>query len=370
MKKQFLLLAGNYPPEAGGPSKFVDSFSQWLTLNGFSVAVVSTTPNSSYSFDNQGVHIQLVSRKLPLVIRYLRTAYWVIRLSNRDSIILANGSLLEALIVRIVGSRRYFVKLPGDVVWEQARAKEFTELNMLDFQKIRLPFSLFFLRILSTCALKLSSKVLVPSSVMYSVCLNWGINQSSLVKVYNSVNLSRFRPQGLPKKFDLISVSRLISIKGIEEVIKTAKELDFSLLIVGEGPSLHQLKTLADKLEGRVTFFGSATQVQLPELYEASGVFILNSEFEAGTPYSLLEARASGLICIGRENTGCEDVITNGVDGFLCGPKSGLDLKAALQQVKALSNRKMQEFGLTAISDTSVRFSQESIFRTILKEIS
>jgi glycosyltransferase involved in cell wall biosynthesis len=241
---------------------------------------------------------------------------------------------------------------------------------MLDFQKIRLPFSLFFLRILSTCALKLSSKVLVPSSVMYSVCLNWGINQSSLVKVYNSVNLSRFRPQGLPKKFDLISVSRLISIKGIEEVIKTAKELDFSLLIVGEGPSLHQLKTLADKLEGRVTFFGSATQVQLPELYEASGVFILNSEFEAGTPYSLLEARASGLICIGRENTGCEDVITNGVDGFLCGPKSGLDLKAALQQVKALSNRKMQEFGLTAISDTSVRFSQESIFRTILKEIS
>ena len=370
MRKQFVLLAGNYPPEAGGPSKFVESFSNWLTSNGFSVAVVSTTPNSSYSFDNQDVHIQLVSRKLPLAIRYLRTAYLVIRLSNRNSIILANGSLFEALLVRNFGRRRYFVKLPGDIVWEQARAKNFTKLNMLDFQKVKLPSNLFVLRMLATSALKLSSKVLVPSSVMYSVCLRWGIKQSNLIKVNNSVDLTSFHPRELPKKFDLISVSRLISIKGIEEVIKTARELDLSLLIVGEGPSMNQLKALAENLKGEVTFFGSANQVELPELYGSSGVFILNSEFEAGTPYSLLEARASGLICIGRENTGCEDVITNGVDGFLCGPKSGLDLKAALQRVKALSNSEVQEFRNKAISDTSMRFSQESVFRTILKEIS
>jgi glycosyltransferase involved in cell wall biosynthesis len=191
-----------------------------------------------------------------------------------------------------------------------------------------------------------------------------------LIKVNNSVDLTSFHPRELPKKFDLISVSRLISIKGIEEVIKTARELDLSLLIVGEGPSMNQLKALAENLKGEVTFFGSANQVELPELYGSSGVFILNSEFEAGTPYSLLEARASGLICIGRENTGCEDVITNGVDGFLCGPKSGLDLKAALQRVKALSNSQVQEFRNKAISDTSMRFSQESVFRTILKEIS
>ena len=106
------MLTGNYPPEAGGPSKFVDSFSKWLILNGFSVAVVLISHNSIYAFDNQGVHIHLVSRKLPLIIRYLRSAYLVIRLTNRESIILANGSLIEALIVWILGVGDTLSNLP------------------------------------------------------------------------------------------------------------------------------------------------------------------------------------------------------------------------------------------------------------------
>lgn len=369
MPKHIVLLSGNYPPETGGPAKFVESFSVWLRSNGFSVSIISTTPLGSTSFNDKGVDVSLVSRRLPLMLRYLKTAIKVIRKSNRDSIILANGCLMEVLLIGIIGRRNYFIKLPGDVVWEQARASGRTDLSMDDFQKSKLRLRFYLLRKLSTLALNRSSKILVPSTIMKSVCIGWGLDPEKIRKVYNSVDPSNFLPSDLNAKFDLITVSRLISIKRIDEIIVVAKKLDCSLLIVGEGPMMDPLMLLSDKLGGKVTFYGNASQAIITDLYDQGKIFILNSEFEAGTPYALLEARSKGLICIGRENTGCEDIIHHEIDGFLCGKKSGLDLERALIRALELSEFEKREFRQRAASDTSVRFAKENIFRIILKEI-
>ena len=130
------------------------------------------------------------------------------------------------------------------------------------------------------------------------------------------------------------------------------------------------LRLLSDKLGGQVTFYGNADQATIAKLYDQGNIFILNSEFEAGTPYALLEARSKGLICIGKERTGCEDVIRHEIDGFLCGKKSGLDLERALIRALELSEFEKREFRQRATSDTSIRFSKENIFKIILKEIS
>ena len=370
MPKHFVLLSGNYPPETGGPAKFVESFSYWLKSNGFSVSIISTTPQSGTTFNSQGVQVSLVSRRLPLVLRYLKTAITVIRDSNKDSIILANGCLMEMLLIGILGRRNYFIKLPGDIVWEQARARETTNLNMEDFQKSKLRLRYYLLRKLSTLALKRSSKILVPSTVMESVCIDWGLDPAKILKVFNSVDMSNFQPSDPKDKFDLITVSRLISIKKIDELITVAKKLGCSLLIVGDGPMMGQLRSLSEKLGGDVAFYGNASQAVIADLYDQAKIFVLNSEFEAGTPYALLEARSKGLICIGKENTGCEDVIHHGIDGFLCGPKNGFDLESALIHTLRLSEFEKREFRKRAAKDTSTRFSKKKIFQNILKEIS
>ena len=159
-------------------------------------------------------------------------------------------------------------------------------------------------------------------------------------------------------------LSRLI------EVITVAKKLGCSLLIVGDGPMMGQLRLLSEKLGGDVAFYGNASQAVIADLYDQAKIFVLNSEFEAGTPYALLEARSKGLICIGKENTGCEDVIHHGIDGFLCGPRNGFDLESALIRTLNLSEYEKREFRKKAAEDTSTRFSKENIFQTILKEIS
>ncbi len=243
------------------------------------------------------------------------------------------------------------------------------KLGLFNFQKSALTFRDLLFRIMSTAALTKSSKVLVPSSIMHSVKLGWGVKDSKLATIYNSVNFSDFKPQQNRKEYDLITVSRLISIKKIEELIVLVGKLNLSLLIVGDGPIKAELELLANRCHAKVDFFGSATQTQLPDLYRIAAIFVLNSDFEARTPYSLLEARASGLVCIGKENTGCENVITNKTDGYLISKKSGLTLESAVNSAMALSAKEVHEFSLKAIADTRVRFSHESIFGNILKEI-
>ena len=369
MKKQFILLSGNFPPETGGPAKFTDSFSSWLSVRGFSVLVISTTPGEDISFYRGDINIRLISRNRPLLIRYLLSASAAIRASRRNSVILANGCQVESLLIRLLGGRKYFIKYPGDVVWEQARARKSTTLNIYDYQTSRLRFPYSFLRFVSTLSLRKSTKILVPSSSIRLVCEGWGIGQDKLVTVPNSVGNSFFQQANMAKKFDVITVSRLISIKNIEEIILVAKSLGIRLLVVGDGPMMSELRLLSAKLEASVTFYGNASQDELMGLYDSAKVFVLNSEFEAGTPYSLLEARAKGILCIGRENTGSEDVITNDVDGLLCGDKSGLNLQAAIEYALGLSENERLKFSQRAIADTASRFSEESVFNRILAEI-
>ena len=269
----------------------------------------------------------------------------------------------------MLGGRKYFIKYPGDVVWEQARARKSTTLNIYDYQTSRLRFPYSFLRFVSTLSLRKSTKILVPSSSIRLVCEGWGIGQDKLVTVPNSVGNSFFQQANMAKKFDVITVSRLISIKNIEEIILVAKSLGIRLLVVGDGPMMSELRLLSAKLEASVTFYGNASQDELMGLYDSAKVFVLNSEFEAGTPYSLLEARAKGILCIGRENTGSEDVITNDVDGLLCGDKSGLNLQAAIEYALGLSENERLKFSQRAIADTASRFSEESVFNRILAEI-
>jgi len=277
---------------------------------------------------------------------------------------------MEMLLIGIIGRRKYFIKLPGDVVWEQARASDTTELSMEDFQKSKLRLRYYLLRKLSTLALNRSSKIFVPSTVMESVCIGWGLDSAKILRIYNSVDSSIFEPSESKAKFDLITVSRLISIKKIDKIISVARKLDCSLLIVGDGPMMSPLKLLSEKLGAKVTFYGSVDQAMIANLYEQGKIFVLNSEFEAGTPYALLEARSKGLICIGNEDTGCEDVIHHEIDGFLCGQKNGLDLERAVIRALSLSEFEKSEFRQKAANDTLIRFSKDNIFKALLKEIS
>jgi glycosyltransferase involved in cell wall biosynthesis len=222
------------------------------------------------------------------------------------------------------------------------------------------------MRYLFSLSLKRSEMVIVPSNVMYQICLGWKIDPLKIKVIFNSVDGQKFYPtKNQIKKFDVVTVSRLIDIKQIEGVIKAASKLNLKLLIVGSGPEEQALRNLNQNLGNPATFFGNAAQEQLPDLYRLARFFVLNSEFEAGTPYALLEARASGLVCIANERTGAADVITHNQDGFLCGPINKSDLLLNLRRATELGD-KYSTFSEMARKSTLENFSETSIYSAII----
>ncbi len=368
MSRELIILTGNYPPESGGPAKFASTFSHWASARGYKVKVVSTHPDKDLILEDAGVKVFLVSRLRSRLFRYILTCKILLAESNSNTLIISNGPLIEVLAASFFANRKYIIKIPGDIVWEQARASGHTKLGMSEFQVGINPIRYRLMRVLSNVALKRAKKVIVPSSIMYTYCLDWGIPKGKLVKVFNSVDTKLFRPNESTIEFDILTVSRLIRIKRIDQIIRASASLNKSLLIVGDGPLESELKNLAKDLKAPVTFIGAVEQSQLPALYNKSRLFVLNSEFEAGTPYSLLEARASGLICIANEETGSDDVITHGVDGILCGEKSGFTLTEALKLALARTSPR-DSWGEMAVVDALNRFSYEASFERVLSTL-
>ena len=100
----------------------------------------------------------------------------------------------------------------------------------------------------------------------------------------------------------LITVTRLVSQKGIDVLLKAAaivfaKLPEWRLAIIGEGPLREELQALADELgiASRVDWLGYLDD-PIPYL-KAAKFFVLTSRFE-GSPNALLEAMACGLASV------------------------------------------------------------------------
>ncbi len=124
------------------------------------------------------------------------------------------------------------------------------------------------------------------------------------------------------KKFDkntlrIITVASLIEMKNIQVVIKSVARLvkegyQIKYSIVGAGSYKEALKELVvkEKIEDFVTFYGFLSHTQIRKLYKSHDIFIMLSYPETfGRVY--FEAAASGLLIIGRKDTGMDGYFDN-----------------------------------------------------------
>ena len=361
------LTSGIYPPESGGPAKFTATFSKWVRYNtDIPVSVVTLTDGASSSKIVDGIRIVKISRSQNLVLRYIKTAIAIRKNSSPKIQILANGLFLETALASLLGGRKYFTKIPGDIVWERARNSGRTSLDIENFQTSKLSFKYKVFRKVFSYSLKRSKKVIAPSTQLHNMALNWGIKSEKVHLIFNSISTSRFKFEpNANKKYDVLSVCRLVPWKGLDEVVRVCSQLNLSLAIAGSGPEMDNLKTLAGSLNTNVQFLGEISQEQLPQLYESSKFFVLNSNFEA-TSYSLLEARSCGVFSIANANTGSAEVISHMKDGILCGEETGMTIFDALKY--ASENPNFCNSAVTLARDVTVNeFDMNINFNKILK---
>jgi glycosyltransferase involved in cell wall biosynthesis len=134
------------------------------------------------------------------------------------------------------------------------------------------------------------------------------------------------------------------------------------MLVVGDGPERRNLESLGRSLACKVDFLGDIPAEMLPTIYQKAPIFILNSEYE-GLPHALVEARMSGCISIARRGTGSEEVIHDGVDGFLVSSQS--EMKTVLARLTNL-DANFSSFKSLAREDSIKRFNQTKNFPSIL----
>jgi glycosyltransferase involved in cell wall biosynthesis len=163
-----------------------------------------------------------------------------------------------------------------------------------------------------------ADKITVPSLFAKRTFLEEGIPESKLIHVPYGTSLTEFYPA--PKEDDIFRVIHCGGInlrKGVQYLLQAFYELNLpkaELWLVGSiAPEIEPF--LVKYQSDRIILKGTYPQKQLRLLYSQCSVFCLAS-IEDGFGMVIPQAMACGLPVIHTTNTGGEDIVRDGIDGF------------------------------------------------------
>lgn len=258
-------------------------------------------------------------------------------------------------------SRRYFGFIPGLALWWHLR-------------RWRLNCRAYFCKHVFT----------VSEGIRQRLISYWGYPKYKVKVTYHGVDAARYSPsmemrENLRKDFHLdsrdiviIATARFTKQKRLERLIEAFQAVatqypNLHLFLAGKGQLEAELKELALKgaSRDRIRFLGEMKNV--PDLLKMCDFYVLSSDNE-GLSLALMEAMASGLICISTHCPGSAEAIVDEVNGFLVdlsmeGVKSGLQKALHL----SLEKRKLmvQQARETVLEKFELNKNIEKLFKII-----
>jgi len=171
-----------------------------------------------------------------------------------------------------------------------------------------------FINFLGKISLRFARKVISISEYLKRELVKFGVPEEKIIVIPNGVG-EEFKPTWKDKNY-MLFVGRLEKHKRVDELIKLAKEINFKLKIVGDGPERKKLENLANKIRAPVTFVGKVSRKKLIKLYQECSFFVSASRWE-GFGLIFLEANACGKPVIGYNLAAIKERIKDGFNGFL-----------------------------------------------------
>jgi glycosyltransferase involved in cell wall biosynthesis len=201
-----------------------------------------------------------------------------------------------------------------------------------------------FLRKMATrCVVRNSAGLITVSGRLKDIMAAHGLKHRNSFLIPNVVDFSLFMP-GPPRpstgKKKIVHVScfedRSKNISGFLAAVKQLSLIrqDFECFLVGEGPDLNGMKSLAVELgimDAFVTFTGLRTGQELAAIVSSSDFMVLSSRYETfGTV--VVEALACGLPVVATNVGIVPEIITPG-DGLTVRPGDDVALKDAIREM-------------------------------------
>ncbi len=168
---------------------------------------------------------------------------------------------------------------------------------------------------------------------------------------------------------------KLIDCKGVDELLRAAAQLPpalaWSVTVVGDGPLLPELRTLAAELGlgDRVAFHGFANTTEMPKLLAGFDVVVVSSRQDRRVLVAI-EAMAAGAAVIVSDHTsvwGPGDLIEDGVTGLVY--RSGKPAMLARQLAHLLDDPALLERLKRDGIERSARFGPSAFARTMREAV-
>ncbi len=210
---------------------------------------------------------------------------------------------------------------------------------------------------------------LVPSHFVELSLLSNGISREKIKLVPYGVDIKMFSYKERKRKDDILRIIYVGNIsyrKGSHRLLQVVSEIDgVELFLAGAYDKNSSLYTNYSGIKN-IHFMGFITRDKLNDLYNQCDIFILPSLCE-GMAMVGLEAMATGLPLLCTYYSGVNDVIENGINGFVYNANKNDELKHHIIWFKNNMD-KISEMSKCA-RETSLRYSWDIYQKNVSKAI-
>lgn len=328
-----IAMIGQYPPHIGGIGTHIHNLSKELVKNDDEVYVL-TYPhkNIKEGVDNEEIHL---FKTLGPNIGGLRSLFFLItgtikliKIIRKYNIDIIHGHyLFPAGLVAVLAG-----KFTNKKVYVTSHGSDISHL----YQKYK------FMRPILRYVMENVDIILVVSESLEKEILKLNIPEiSEKIRIHwNNVDMNKFKPNNdydfknklkIPMNQKIILyIGNLIDKKNVDILIKAKKQLKIptTLIIVGNGPCLNDLKNMAtdDIKKGDIIFTGARNDIE--KIIPSADLLVLPSSSES-FGLVLLEALACEKPVIGTNIGGIREIITENV-GILVEPHNVNELTKAI----------------------------------------
>jgi phosphatidylinositol alpha-1,6-mannosyltransferase len=333
---RILVVTNDYPPRAGGIQSFVEALVRRLPPDEVVVYAPAWPGAPAYDAAEPYPVVRHRGKLMLPAPTVARRARDLVRRYDCDRVVFGAAAPLGALApgLRAAGARRTLGITHGhEAAWALLPGGR-AGLR-------RIGAGLDVVTYLGEYTRRLIGSALAPA------------DRPKLARLHGAVDAELFAPGtgrderrqdlGLAHRPVIVCVSRLVKRKGQDVLIRALPEIrrhvpGAALLIVGSGPYLSDLRTLAARtgVAADVRFTGGVPWAELPSYYAAGDVFAMPCRTRRrgldveGLGMVYLEASATGLPVIAGDSGGAPDAVREGETGFVVGGRDVRALSARL----------------------------------------
>ncbi len=151
--------------------------------------------------------------------------------------------------------------------------------------------------------------------------------------IYPPVDIRKFTPSRVSTGKYFLVVSRLVSYKRVDLIIEAFNQLQWPLVIIGNG---RELKTLQRHALTNIHFITKyLTDTELVGYYQNCRAFVFMADEDFGV--AAVEAQACGKPVVAYQESGIAEIVVDGKTGILFKKQDLVNLIAALKRFLSLS---------------------------------